>query len=78
MTRNTRQLEKAREQIAAAFPEVSFIPLYLVIATWDSVGYYDRSDRNNNRSLVRKHSVFIGGREGGAGKRGGGGDLERG
>ena len=80
VTRDATQLEKAQEQAAAAFPEVSFIPLYLVIATWDSVGYYNRFNRSipNNLSLVRKRSVFIGGRAGArGGKRGGGGGIGR-
>ena len=55
VTSNVAQLEKAQGQIAAAFPEVHFVPLYLVIATWDGVGYYNRSASSNNRSLVRLH-----------------------
>ena len=53
VTRVVAQLEKAQEQIAAAFPEVSFVPVYLVIATWESVGYYNRFSQSNDRSLVR-------------------------
>ena len=53
VTRNTSQLDRAEQQIAAAFPEVSFVPAYLFIATWTDVGYYNRLAFNNNRSLVR-------------------------
>ena len=42
-TMNATQLRKVREQIVAAFPEQGlFMPLYLFIVTWDSVGYFDR------------------------------------
>ena len=41
VTTDATQLQKVREQVMTAFPERgSFIPAYVFVATWDSVGYF--------------------------------------
>ncbi len=43
VTRDAAQLTKAGGEITAAHPELTeFTPLYLFIATWNRVGYYNR------------------------------------
>lgn len=54
ITRVTSQISKAEDQIAAIFPDTPFTPDYLFIATWDNVGYFNRSDPLNIITLVIK------------------------
>ena len=42
VTKDTAAKDKAIRQIREAFPEhIEFSPEYLVVTTWDSVGYYE-------------------------------------
>ena len=51
VTIDTDALAMAEEHIRKAFPEhEDFCPVYLIVATWDGVGYYDQKS-----DMVSKH-----------------------
>ena len=46
--KDSNALKNATEQIRGAFPEhKDFSPAYLIVATWDGVGYYNQNSDNN-------------------------------
>ena len=54
VTKNKTMLLKAQEDIHSAFPDSKqFSPTYLIVATWDHVGYYEEQDDKVHKMLNR-------------------------
>lgn len=54
VTKSKEMLLKAEQDIHSAFPEYKqFSPTYLIVATWDHVGYYKERDDKVHKMLNR-------------------------